>query len=244
MRVSTLVVVLFASSVSAFGPMRVAPSAALPRARIIRAGVYDVWYAERRARNRVYQGGQARVPAKVPDPLELDVDSVTLVLMEFVRSDYAYQKFDLHRVQGTDYGEIFGMFDSMRLDAARLVVRLKPVFDERNTALLDRLAMYLCARIPQLVELHAIHRDGLDIYSPPRTSTRSPTRTALDTARPQQAATDSTDAPSPMRERHPLSPPGDTATPARPLQPSPRTRKPESAQRTACIAPPQDPHIY
>ena len=52
----------------------------------------------------------------------------------------------------------------MQLGEAKLVLRLKRVFDERNTHLLERLALYLRAKIPQIKQVHALHRDGMDIY--------------------------------------------------------------------------------
>lgn len=56
------------------------------------------------------------------------------------------------------------MFESVRLVNAKLVLKLKPVMDERNTNVLDRLSRYIRVRIPQIAEIHALHRDGMDIY--------------------------------------------------------------------------------
>ena len=124
------------------------------RAGTARANEFDQWWAARRA--------QSIEPAL--DALELNVDSVTLVFKEFVQSDYARQVCNKFNVQPTDYGQIQGMFASVQLVDAKLVVRLRSTFDERNTALLDRLSRYLRVRIPQIKALQALHGDGLDIY--------------------------------------------------------------------------------
>ena len=161
MRFCALSGLLVGNSSAAFiCPMHRAP---LSRARgaAPRANEFDVWWANRRSQNIMQQ-----VPARAPalDTLQLDVNSVTIVFKEFVQSDYARQLCNRYNVQPTDYGQIQGMFDSVQLVDTKLVVRLSPTFDERNTALLDRLSRYLRVRIPQLNTLQALHRDGLDIY--------------------------------------------------------------------------------
>ena len=64
--------------------------------------------------------------------------------------------------------QIDGMFQTITLSDARLKLRLKQVFNERNEALMDRLSRYLRVRVPDLREIQAVHgapgREGLDIY--------------------------------------------------------------------------------
>ena len=135
------------------------------RTRVLpRANEYDVWWQQRRERSIIHNPNQARVPSEAPGTLELNVDNVALVLSEFVRSDYARSVFNNARVDGTDYGRIGGMFESVRLANTTLVVKLKRVFEERNTALLERVSRYLRARIPTLKGFHAVHREGVDIF--------------------------------------------------------------------------------
>jgi len=127
---------------------------------------------------------QAARAATAPNTLQLDEDfwwsgamlsdevsrwsppsssSVALVLTEFVRSDYARQVFNYCRVAGTDYGQIRGMFESVRLVGTKL--ELKPKQACANVeGLFDRLAKYLRARIPQIKEIHEMTRDGSNIH--------------------------------------------------------------------------------
>ena len=67
---------------------------------------FDVWWAERRVRNRVGAPGSQ---TQVLDALPLDVPSLTLVLEEFVESNYASQVCSCCNLQPTDYGCIGGM---------------------------------------------------------------------------------------------------------------------------------------
>ena len=112
----------FAASVSAFQP-HITPGVlahschahschpSFPRSRAVPAlrsnNEFDVWWAERRVRNRV--GGAPGAQTHVLDALPLDVPSLTLVLEEFVESDYASQVCSCCNLQPTDYGAISGM---------------------------------------------------------------------------------------------------------------------------------------
>ena len=96
--------------------------------------------------------------------MPLDRESVALVLTAFVRSEYARQVCNFRNVEPTEHGRIDGMFETVQLGDAKLVLRLKRVFDERNVHLLERLALYMRAKIPQIKQIHALHRDGMDIY--------------------------------------------------------------------------------
>jgi len=98
------------------------------------------------------------------ETLELDGATFGRVLKEFVLSDYARGVFKTAGVQPTDYGLIEGMFSSVWLVEGGVEVRLKRAFDERNDALLDRLAKYCRARIPKIGTIYTLHRDGKDIY--------------------------------------------------------------------------------
>jgi len=80
----------------------------------------------------------------------LDSDYVVQVLSEFVQSDYARQLYEYASVSPTDYGKIGGMFDHVRLENAKIVVKLKHAFEQRSTQLLDRLKKHLHAKMPQL----------------------------------------------------------------------------------------------
>jgi len=95
-----------------------------------------------------------------------------LVLTEFVLSDYARSLCSYCNVQPTDYGQIDGMFESVRLSERKIIVQVKRPFMQRSTPLLDRLALYLGARIPELVAMQTEER--WDVTAPPAViSTRS-----------------------------------------------------------------------
>ena len=128
------------------------------------ANEFDVWWLERRARHTVSQSGQAPKAPPPGDTLQLNVESVRLVLNEFVRSNYCREICNHHRVEPTDYGQIAGIFESVRLVDDKLVVKLKHVFNG-NPAMLDRLGKYARGRIPSIVRLEAITRDGRASYS-------------------------------------------------------------------------------
>ena len=100
----------FSGSASAFCPHIRATRASSPRRAVpaLRAhNEFDVWWAERRVSNRV--GGAPGAQTQVLDALPLDVPSLTLVLEEFVESDYARQVCSCCNLQPTDYGCIGGM---------------------------------------------------------------------------------------------------------------------------------------
>ena len=122
---------------------------------------FDVWWAERRSANKLHN---AQAPAAVLQPLPLDVDGVTQVLTEFVRSEYVTQVCNHYNLEPTDYGQISGIFESVRLDDATLSVKLKRAVGETNEALLERLSKYLRARIAPPISMNVVTRDGVVIY--------------------------------------------------------------------------------
>jgi len=171
MRLSALApaaVLHFAICTSAFCPNLIGARTLSQRARsfpAVQANAFDDWWEERKTRNTLRNREQkVQAPSSAPEPLQLDRDSVALVLTEFVRSDYALQLCNRANVDGTDYGQISGMFESVRLVNTKIVVKLKQAFGERTESLLDRLAKYFRMRIPHVVEIHAEHREGVDIY--------------------------------------------------------------------------------
>lgn len=163
---ATAALLNFVGSALAFSSLAHRTLYSLPQVRIntiLFSNLHDAWWTERRARNVPLDAQGMPVPAIAT--LELDRDSVVMVLREFVQSDYAMQIFTYSNIQSvTDYGEIRGMFEYVRVDNTTIEVKMKKAFDDRNTALLDRLSKYLRARIPSIAEIHAVHRDGLDIY--------------------------------------------------------------------------------
>lgn len=146
------------------------------RAATPHANEFDVWWEARRLRNTMSRRKDVAQlfetwttqELKLTPLTQLDTQSVARVVQEFVNSDYCVRLCNYRNMEPTDFGQIRGMFELVRLDGNRVTVRLKRVLNERNEALLDRLAVYLRARIRpaagQRVEVHAVHRDGLDIY--------------------------------------------------------------------------------
>jgi len=96
---------------------------------------------------------RSNVHTAAPDPRQADVDSVAMVLAEFVQSDYARQACNYCNINPTDYGQIDGMFESVRLVDNRLVVKLKWAFEQRSDKLMDRLAKHLRKTMPQIQRL-------------------------------------------------------------------------------------------
>ena len=88
--------------------------------------------------------------------------SVAQVLSEFVGSDYARQVFNNMRAPGTDYGQIRGMFEAVRLRDGTLELTMRQQYNNIE-GLLDRLAKYLRARIPQLKSINHMLADGMNI---------------------------------------------------------------------------------
>ena len=90
---------------------------------------------------------QAPAPTAAP---RADVSSVAEVFTEFVNSDYARQLCNYCNVQPTDYGIVSGMFETIRVDENKLVVKLKFAFEQRSEKLLDRLQKHLRANRSRL----------------------------------------------------------------------------------------------
>jgi len=168
MAASMAVVLLLGITTSPFCPAyryrAISPS---PRAHPVATGnVYDNWFEQRRTRNSVSSDVTAQeAQAQALQPLPLNVDSVAQVLTEFVRSRYAWETFNYANLQCvTDYGTLEGMFHTVQVkEGGTIVLKMQPAFSSME-GLLDRVTTYLRARIPQIVQVHAVHRDGFDIY--------------------------------------------------------------------------------
>jgi len=96
---------------------------------------------------------RSQLHTAAPDPRQADVDAVAGVLADFVQSDYALQACNYCNINPTDYGQIDGMFESVRLVDTRLVVKLKWAFEQRSDKLMDRLAKHLRKTMPQIRRL-------------------------------------------------------------------------------------------
>jgi hypothetical protein len=127
--------------------------------------VYDEWFEERRSRNRVSSTETQEQQAQALQPLPVDVASVSQVLTEFVESRYAWDTFNYANIQCvTDYGTLEGMFQRVQVkEDGTIVLKMKPAFSSME-GLLDRVTTYLRARMPQVAQVHAVHRDGFDIH--------------------------------------------------------------------------------
>lgn len=88
--------------------------------------------------------------------------SVGRVLTEFVGSKYANALFNTYGTVATDYAEVRGIFDCVRLRDGVLELTLKNTYANVE-GLMDRLAVYLRARLPQLTGIHQMHREGMNI---------------------------------------------------------------------------------
>ena len=109
----------------------------------------------------LHNGEQARSQAQLDETSM----SVAQVLNEFVSSDYVRRVCDSCMVSPTDYGSMRGLFESVRVEDGRLIVRLARQVEEKSASLLDRLARHLRKRMPQIKRLE------VETRSPPSTRT-------------------------------------------------------------------------
>lgn len=92
-----------------------------------------------------------------------DAETIAAVLAEFVASDYARNLCTYCNVAPTEYGQITGMFEVVRLNGDRLDVKLQQAFEQRSDRLLDKLVKHLRVRLP------VIKRLQYETRSPPST---------------------------------------------------------------------------
>lgn len=149
------------------------PTPRAARSSALVANEFDTWWDQRRARQIAAAAAAAADAAGQPQShasaeaalLQLDRDSVALVLSEFVQSNYAMQLFSNAGVQSvTDYGTIPGMFETVRLIDTKVELKLKGSFEGSSLTLMDRCSRYMRARIPEVREIHLLSRDGLGIW--------------------------------------------------------------------------------
>eukprot|EP00322_Chrysochromulina_rotalis_P011501 CAMPEP_0115849154 /NCGR_PEP_ID=MMETSP0287-20121206/11302_1 /TAXON_ID=412157 /ORGANISM="Chrysochromulina rotalis, Strain UIO044" /LENGTH=236 /DNA_ID=CAMNT_0003303111 /DNA_START=40 /DNA_END=750 /DNA_ORIENTATION=+ len=96
----------------------------------------------------------ASAPATATSPNGLDGDSVVAALSEFVNTPYARQQCQYCGAGPTDYGQVWGMFETVRLvENNKLKVKLHRSFEQRADKLLDMLAKHLRKSLPQLERL-------------------------------------------------------------------------------------------
>ena len=85
--------------------------------------VHDIWWTQRRARQRVRAGTAQGAPAAKPEPpVALDQAGVEQVLTEFVQSMYAATLFRNFRCEPTDYGQIAGSLLGVMVGGMRGIV--------------------------------------------------------------------------------------------------------------------------
>jgi hypothetical protein len=123
---------------------------------------FDLWWVESRRPN-VRNGEVIQSQGWRPEALPFDRASVTKIFTDFVQSDFAKQTSNICNINPTDYGRIEGMFEFVRLENPRLVLKLKKNFQGRAGVIFDRLAKYIHVRIPQVAEIHSLHKDGVNI---------------------------------------------------------------------------------
>ena len=99
------------------------------------------------------------------ETLPLDKVHLAQALTEFVESDFVHTMFLYFDIQEvTSYGTLRGVFESVDLNGWTITLRLNRSFDAKKGQLLDRLSKYLRARLGRRVQIHALHRDGRDIW--------------------------------------------------------------------------------
>jgi hypothetical protein len=99
------------------------------------ANIYDDWRSD-----------------AVVDTMPLDEDNVRACLKEFVESDYGKQMFGCHDLPAS-YG-ITGSIDFVEVDGPAVILTLDGEFWHRRETVLGRAAMWLNARMPEIVEVN------------------------------------------------------------------------------------------
>ena len=151
---------------------------------------HDVWWEERRARNRAaaqgYQYGAGPPPPPPPPPQMMDpygpgtmgggggggghpLDQIGLeaLLVAFAESDFMAEKFRYYggRINPSDRGPVFDVFSHASVSGGNIELELRDPFDDAKKVLLDRLAKYIRARYPhQQLSVYHYNRDGRDVY--------------------------------------------------------------------------------
>jgi hypothetical protein len=98
------------------------------------ANIYDDWRSD-----------------AVVDTMPLDEDNVCACLKEFVESDYGQQMFGCHELPAS-YG-ITGSIDFVEVDGPAVILTLDGAFWHRRASVLGRAAMWLNARMPEIVHV-------------------------------------------------------------------------------------------
>jgi len=109
------------------------------------ANVYDDWRSD-----------------GVVDTMSLDEDNVELVLQELVESDYGKSMFGVHDMPAA--AGITGMVDFVEIAGPEVILRLSGAFWHRRETVLGRAAMYLNARIPEIVEVNVEDASELEDF--------------------------------------------------------------------------------
>ena len=81
-----------------------------------------------------------------------DESAIITALSDFVRSNYAMQLFRYCNADPTDWGQISGMFEAIRLMDGKMNVKLTAPFSQKSSQLLDRLAEHLRTNVPHIVK--------------------------------------------------------------------------------------------
>ena len=104
-------------------------------------------------------------PAAASTPEDVSTEAVAQVLMDFCQTDFAKQMCEYCSISPTEFGQLSSMFESVRVEQRKIVVRLNRRFEQRSEKLLDRLVKYLRTEMPQLKQLQ------YEVRSPPTTRT-------------------------------------------------------------------------
>ena len=155
-------------------------SATAPPLTLLHMNDHDIWWEERRARNRAAArgySGAGPMPPQMMDPFAqgpgsgggqpLDQISLETLLVAFAESDYIAEKFRFYgsRVSRTDRGPVFDVFQHASISGGNIELELRQPFDEGKKQYLDRLAKYIRARYPhERLQIYHINRDGRDVY--------------------------------------------------------------------------------
>jgi len=139
------------------------------------ANIHDIWWEQRQDIDRLRMLGEhppnddltRRTQTTTLETLPLDKVHLAQALTEFVESDFVRTMFVYFDVQEvTSYGTLRGVFESVEFNdnGRTITLRLNRSFDAKKAQLLDRLSKYLRARLDRRVQIHALHRDGRDIW--------------------------------------------------------------------------------
>lgn len=100
-----------------------------------------------------YQAPPPQYQAPPPPAGAMDTATLTALLTEYCSTEHVRQALNYCNANPGDFGHIRAVFDSVRLDGDKLIIKLQRTIENRSDKLLDKLQRFLRERAPQLKTL-------------------------------------------------------------------------------------------